>query len=73
MLNASVTPVSATEAEVQACIFGDNVVVSDATGKPVPGILGSTGQERVEAVMQLTTSGWKLAGQTVTEGTCAAS
>jgi hypothetical protein len=43
------------------------------TGKPVAGILGQAGFELVTSIMQLTASGWKLAGQNVEAGKCSGS
>ena len=52
-------------ATVRVCADDGEVVVSAATGRPVPGILGEADAELFTSVMELTDSGWKLANQSV--------
>lgn len=60
-------------ATVRACVHDSEVVVSAATGRPVPGMLGQVDFELFSSTMELTASGWKLADQTVGVGQCSGS
>jgi hypothetical protein len=57
-------------ATVQSCEHDGEVVVSLATGQPVPGDAGQVDFELFTSTMELTDTGWKLATQTVGVGTC---
>ena len=60
-------------AQVTSCLHDAEIVVSTATGKPVPGVLGQVDYELIRSTMELVGVGWKLASQTVGVGQCARS
>lgn len=60
-------------AQVTSCLHDAEVVVSTATGRPVPGVLGQVDYELIRSTMELIGAGWKLAAQTVGVGQCAGS
>ena len=55
------------KASVVSCIYDAEIIVSRKTGQPLPGMLGEKLYARIESTMVLTSSGWKLATQTVNE------
>jgi hypothetical protein len=55
---------------VTSCLHDAEVVVSTATGNPVPGVLGQVDYELIRSTMELIGGGWKLASQTVGVGQC---
>ncbi len=57
-------------ATVRACVHDADVVVSAATHRPVPGVLGQVDDEAFTSIMEHTTEGWKLANQSVEVGPC---
>jgi hypothetical protein len=59
-------------AMVSGCVQDNEIVVSKFTKEPVPGILGRADEETFEAVLRKHFSVWKVASQSVAEGTCAA-
>jgi len=61
------------EARVQSCVHDEEIVISAATGVPAPGDPGQVDFLWITSTMQLTSSGWKLATQTVEVGQCHAS
>lgn len=63
----------ASQANVVACVHGEEIEIDMRTGKPVPGVLGKSAYELVNSVMRRTPSGWKLANQTVVVGGCSRS
>jgi hypothetical protein len=65
-----VTVVQGAQATVRACAMDAEIVVSDTTGRPVPGMLGQVAFELFTSKMQLTEGEWKLASQVVGEGQC---
>ena len=65
-----VTGLHGAQATVRACAMDAEIVVSDTTGRPVPGILGQVAFELFTSKMQLTEGEWKLASQSVGEGQC---
>ncbi|MGH9919701.1 MAG: hypothetical protein ACRD6W_12660 [Nitrososphaerales archaeon] len=71
VINVEVTKIAGSIASVGACVQGDEVIVN-SSGKPVSGVLGQSGPERIVAQMARDADGWKLASQTVTEGKCSA-
>ncbi len=60
-------------AQVTSCLHDAEIVVSSATGKPVPGVLGQVAYELIRSTMELIGAGWKLASQSVGVGQCAGS
>ncbi|HEX7442805.1 MAG TPA: hypothetical protein VF320_02900 [Acidimicrobiales bacterium] len=65
-----VVNVSATESIVHACNYEAEVVVTAATGKPVPGEPGRPDFVAFTSTMVLTDTGWKLAAQSTKAGPC---
>ena len=65
-----VVNVSATEAIVHACNYEAEVVITAATGKPVPGEPGRPDFVAFTSTMVLTDTGWKLAAQSTKAGPC---
>ena len=59
-----------SDATVRACAMDAEIVVSETTGRPVPGLLGQVAFELFTSKMQLTKGGWKLVSQLVGEGQC---
>ena len=69
-----VAEVTSRLATVQDCAYDAEITVDRANGRPVAGIAGERGDEDISSVMELTTTGWELAEQTVVEvSACAAS
>jgi hypothetical protein len=66
------TVVAATsdEATVRSCLHDAEIVVSRASGRPVPGIEGRAADELVVSLMVRTEGVWKLSDQTVRESSC---
>lgn len=60
----------ASQADVVACVHGEEIEIDMKTGKPVSGVLGQSAYELVNSVMRRTPSGWKLANQKVVVGGC---
>ena len=60
-------------AQVTSCLHDAEIVVSAATGQPVPGVLGEVDFELLRSTMELIVGGWKLASQTVGVGQCSGS
>lgn len=52
-------------ATVRACAYDQEIVVSLATGRPVPGVSGQVDYVAYTSLMELTSSGWKLLTQGV--------
>ncbi len=65
-----VTPTSATTATVVSCLDDAEVVVSKATGRPVPGPEGVAEVELVNSSMKEINGSWKLWQESVTVGSC---
>jgi RNase P/RNase MRP subunit p29 len=61
---------TSNEATVRSCLHDAEVVVSRATGQPVPGIEGRVADELVVSLMVETEGEWKLSDQTVREDEC---
>ncbi len=68
-----VSTVTATGATVVSCVHGEEIVIFPRNGRPVPGVLGQPDYELVTSTMVPTSSGWKVADQTVRVGACAGS
>ena len=64
---------SRNRAEVVSCAVDDEIEVDASTGKPVWGVLGRPSDELISSVMRKTSSGWKLADQTIAVGGCVGS
>jgi hypothetical protein len=64
---------SSARAEVASCVHDEEIEFVTKTGSPVPGVLGRAAYEQISSVMRKTSSGWKLADQTVTVGGCVGS
>ena len=65
-----VVRISSGSATVTSCVYDAEIVVSADSGRPVPGIPGQVDHELFESIMRSTTTGWKLATQTVGVGRC---
>jgi hypothetical protein len=65
-----ITASGSSGVEVVSCMDGRDIEVSIATGKPVPGVLGTPMKEVVSSVMKSTSTGWKLADQSVVTEAC---
>jgi len=59
--------------EVVSCVDGRDIEVSASTGRPITGVLGTATIDLTSSIMQATSSGWKLADQSVEPGKCRAS
>ena len=70
--SATVLSASAVSARVRACVQGDDILVSAATGFAVAGISGEAGPEVFSADLVNSPSGWKVERQTAVEGPCGA-
>ena len=69
-LHPKVVTISGSTATVVDCVYSTSELVYEATGKPVPPITPPE-NDGVRATLDLTGGAWKLAKQTVTEGSCA--
>ncbi len=69
-LHPKVIAISGSTATVVDCVYSTSELVYEATGKPVPPITPPE-NDGVRATLDLTGGAWKLAKQTVTEGSCA--
>jgi hypothetical protein len=68
--SAKVVAVKADLATVQSCERDGEIVVSAASGQPVPGMPGQVDFELFTSTMELTDSGWKLLTQSVEVAQC---
>jgi hypothetical protein len=57
-------------ATVETCAHDAEIVVSAATGMPVPGEPGQVDDDHFTSTMEWTDTGWKLADQTVEADQC---
>ncbi len=69
-LHPKIASLSASTATVVDCAYSTSVLVYAKTGKPVPPVTPRE-NDGIRATLVLTGGSWKLARQTVTEGTCA--
>ena len=69
-LHPKVIAISGSTATVVDCVYSTSELVYEATGKPVPPVTPPE-NDGVRATLDLTGGAWKLAKQTVTEGSCA--
>ena len=69
-LHPKIASLSASTATVVDCAYSTSVLVYAKTGKPVPPVTPPE-NDGIRATLVLTGGSWKLARQTVTEGTCA--
>ena len=69
-LHPKVVAISGSTATVVDCVYSTSVLVYTATGKPVPPVTPPE-NDGIRATLDLTGGSWKLAMQTVTEGSCA--
>ena len=69
-LHPKITALSATTATVVDCAYSRAELLYATTGKPVPPVTPPE-NDGVRATLVLSGSTWKVAKQTVTEGTCA--
>ena len=69
-LHPKVVAISGSTATVVDCVYSTSELVYEATGKPVPPVTPPE-NDGVRATLDLTGGAWKLAKQTVTEGSCA--
>ena len=60
-----VVSATATQATVDVCINGHDIVEFGSTHKPVPGILGEVAVVEAVGTMVKTSSGWKLSEQKI--------
>ncbi len=67
---AHVAGLRGNDATVRACAMDAEIVVSETTGRPVPGPLGQVAFELFTSKMQFTKGGWKLVSQFVGERRC---
>jgi hypothetical protein len=65
--------VGSERAQVVSCLHDAEIVVSAATRKPVPGVLGEVDFELIRSTMELVDGEWKLRSQTVGVGQCSGS
>jgi hypothetical protein len=73
ILSVRVTSVSETNAQVVGCVGGDQFDIYLSTGRPVPGNTEENTESRVFSAQVIqTSSGWKLARQSMKEGPCSA-
>ncbi len=68
----AVVSLGSTTAVVDACIHDAEIVVSSATGAPVPGVAGEVAFERLTSTMTWVADGWKLSNEQVEVTTCGA-
>ena len=71
--NPHITARGPGKTEVVSCVHDEAIEIVVKTGRPLPGVLGQAAFELVTSIMQSTAAGWKLAGQNVEAGKCAAS
>ncbi|HUZ09934.1 MAG TPA: hypothetical protein VMU76_07185 [Acidimicrobiales bacterium] len=69
-LHPKVVAISGSTATVVDCVYSTSELVYKATGKPVPPVTPPE-NDGIRATLDLTGGAWKLAKQTVTEGSCA--
>jgi hypothetical protein len=69
-LHPKVVALSGSTATVIDCAYSTTELVYKATGKPVPPVTPPE-NDGIRATLDLTGGSWKLAKQTVTEGSCA--
>ena len=69
-LHPKVVAISGSTATVVDCVYSTSELVYKATGKPVPPVTPPE-NDGIRATLVLTGGAWKLAKQTVTEGSCA--
>ena len=69
-LHPKVVAISGSTATVVDCAYSTSELVYEATGKPVPPVTPPE-NDGIRATLDLTGGSWKLAKQTVTEGSCA--
>ena len=69
-LHPKVVAISGSTAAVVDCVYSTSELVYKATGKPVPPVTPPE-NDGIRATLVLTGGAWKLAKQTVTEGSCA--
>jgi len=69
-LHPKVVAISGSTATVVDCVYSTSELVYKATGKPVPPVTPPE-NDGIRATLLLTGGAWKLAKQTVTEGSCA--
>ena len=69
-LHPKLVAISGSTATVVDCVYSTSELVYEATGKPVPPVTPPE-NDGVRATLDLTGGAWKLAKQTVTEGSCA--
>ena len=68
-LHPKVVAISGSTATVVDCVYSTSELVYEATGKPVPPVTPPE-NDGIRATLDLTGGSWKLAKQTVTEGSC---
>jgi hypothetical protein len=71
--NEVVRSQSPDRASVVSCAVDDEIEFEADTGKPVSGVLGKPSHELISSVMRKTSTGWKLADQTIAVGGCTGS
>ena len=69
-LHPKVVAISGATAMVVDCVYSTSELVYEASGKPVPPVTPPE-NDGIRATLDLTGGSWKLAEQTVTEGSCA--
>ncbi len=69
-LHPKVVVISGSTAKVVDCVYSTSELMYKATGKPVPPVTPPE-NDGIRATLVLTGGAWKLAKQTVTEGSCA--
>lgn len=73
ILSVQVTSVTGSYAQVVGCVGGNLIDVYLSTGHPVSGIAGEVADPKIfSADLMHTSSGWKVARQSVREGSCSA-
>jgi hypothetical protein len=69
-LHPKVVAITATTATVVDCAYSTTELVYAASGKPVPPVTPPE-NDGIRATLDLSNGSWRLAKQTVTEGSCA--
>ena len=69
-LHPKIVSISATTATVVDCAYSTAELVYASTGKPVPPVTPPE-NDGIRATLDLSNGSWRLAKQTVTEGSCA--
>lgn len=69
-LHPKVVAISGSTAMVVDCVYSTSELVYEASGKPAPPVTPPE-NDGIRATLDLTGGSWKLAEQTVTEGSCA--